>query len=171
MYYVLAIAVLTFILIISYRSLKHEKLYDSALKRRSLFSSEEYKLFVRLKDALPDCQILTKVSFDALLTTKLLRTRHKYRTMVADFVIADASCQILAIVAFSDTAHNRRIYSQDYSDQLLQFAGYRVVRYQTVPEVTTLREQLEKLLMTPATAAARMNLSETALLKTDNMGF
>ncbi len=117
---------------------------DSELKRRALLISSEQTLYHRLHDILPNSYIMAHVSFDALLTTKLKRTRHKYQNMIADFVILDAHFKVLAIVGLSDALHSRRQQQQAYQDQLLQLAGYRVLRYTGVPEYQTLHRDFKQ---------------------------
>ncbi|MBJ9986426.1 DUF2726 domain-containing protein [Acinetobacter sp. S40] len=143
MYYFLAISILMLISFMAYKGLKREQLYDSALKRRAVMSSHEQLFFTRLKQIFPEFTVLARVSFDALLTTKFLRTRHKYQSMVADFVVLDQNYQVFAIVAFADLSHARRIHPDYYQDRLLELAGYRVIRYDVVPELEDLREQFE----------------------------
>ena len=112
---------------------------DSMLKQRAIFNINEQLTFTRLKEILPHCIILAHVSYDALLTTKYFRTRHKYRNMVADFVVLDEYHQIIAIVAVDDTVSLRRSQNAEYQDALLSMAGYRVIRYDDVPEYYQLR--------------------------------
>ena len=59
----------------SYKGLKNKQQADSALRRRAVFNSHEQITFTRLKEILPEANILAHVSFDALLTTKYLHTR------------------------------------------------------------------------------------------------
>jgi hypothetical protein len=109
----------------AYKGLKREQIYDSALNV-ALMSSHEQLFFSRLKQIFPEFTVLARVSFDALLTTKFLRTRSKYQSMVADFVLLDKNYQVFAIVAFADLSHARRIHADYYQDRLLELAGYRV---------------------------------------------
>ena len=148
MYSFLAIGILLLISVMAYKGLKREQIYDSALKRRAVMSSHEQLFFSRLKQIFPEFTVLARVSFDALLTTKFLRTRSKYQSMVADFVLLDKNYQVFAIVAFADLSHARRIHADYYQDRLLELAGYRVIRYDTVPELNELREQFECELLT-----------------------
>lgn len=141
MYYFLAIGILMLISLMAYKGLKREQLHDSALKRRAVMSSHEQLFFSRLKQLFPEFTVLARVSFDALLTTKFLRTRHKYQSMIADFVVLDQNYQVFAIFAFADVSHGRRIHPDYYQDRLLELAGYRVIRYDSVPELSELREQ------------------------------
>lgn len=141
MYIVIASILLGCMLIMVWKSLDHNaKQQDSALKQRAIFNINEQLTYTRLKEILPNHIILAHVSFDALLTTKYYRTRNKYRNMVADFVVLDENQQIQAIIALDDPMVLKRIQPMQYQDALLQLAGYRVIRYDDVPEYSQLRE-------------------------------
>lgn len=129
------------VLIIAWKSLEAgSRQQDSALKQRAIFNINEQLTYTRLKEILPNHTILAHVSFDALLTTKYYRTRNKYRNMVADFVVLDEQQQVQAIVALDDPMVLKRFQQAQYQDALLSLAGYRVIRYDDVPEYAQLRE-------------------------------
>jgi hypothetical protein len=140
--YILVGSLLLFgILLKAWKSLEGSaKQQDSALKQRAIFNISEQITFTRLKEILPRSTVLVHVSFDALLTTKYSRTRHKYRNMVADFVILDEHHQVLAIIALDDPMALRYPQNAQYQDALLAMAGYRVIRYEDVPEYFQLRQ-------------------------------
>ncbi|MCL6232132.1 MULTISPECIES: DUF2726 domain-containing protein [Acinetobacter] len=140
-YIVIGSILLFCVLIMAWKSLEGDsKQQDSALKQRAIFNINEQLTYTRLKEILPKHTILAHVSFDALLTTKYYRTRNKYRNMVADFVVLDEQHQILAIVALDDPMVLKRMQQSQYQDALLALAGYRVIRYDDVPEYVQLRE-------------------------------
>ncbi len=140
-YIVIASILLGCMLIMAWSSLENNtKQQDSALKQRAIFNINEQLTYTRLKEILPKHIILAHVSFDALLTTKYNRTRSKYRNMVADFVVLDEHQQITAIVAVDDLMVLKRLQHAQYQDALLAMAGYRVIRYDDVPEYQQLRE-------------------------------
>ncbi|WP_353142437.1 DUF2726 domain-containing protein [Acinetobacter pragensis] len=140
-YIVIASMLLGCMLIMAWKSLENNaKQQDSALKQRAIFNINEQLTYTRLKEILPNHIILAHVSFDALLTTKYYRTRNKYRNMVADFVVLDENQQIKAIIALDDPMVLKRIQPSQYQDALLQMAGYRVIRYDDVPEYAQLRD-------------------------------
>ena len=112
---------------------------DSALKQRAIFSPQQQLTYTRLKMLLPEQHILAQVSFDALLTTKYPRTRYKYRNMVADFVLLDRDYHIVAMVTLNESHALKRLRNADYQDDLLKMAGYKVLRYQHVPELAELK--------------------------------
>lgn len=115
------------------------KQQDSVLKRRAVFSFNEQLAFARLKEMLPTHTILAHVSYDALMTTKYARTRNKYRNLLADFVVMDASHQIVAIIGLDDSNVLKRFQQAQYKDALLSMAGYRVIRYDEVPSYQQIR--------------------------------
>lgn len=128
-------------ILMAWRALAHgEKRQDSVLKQRAIFNLNEQLTYTRLKEILPEKIILAHVSYDALLTTKFFRTRNKYRNLVADFVVLDEHNQIIAIVAVDDPLVLKRPHQSQYQDALLSMAGYRVVRYDDVPEYQQLRQ-------------------------------
>lgn len=140
-YIVIASILLGCMLIMAWSSLENNtKQQDSALKQRAIFNINEQLTYTRLKEILPKHIILAHVSFDALLTTKYHRTRSKYRNMVADFVVLDEHQQITAIVAVDYLMVLKRLQHAQYQDALLAMAGYRVIRYDDVPEYQQLRE-------------------------------
>ncbi|CAB1219901.1 DUF2726 domain-containing protein [Acinetobacter bouvetii] len=129
------------VLFMAWKSLEsNTKQQDSALKQRAIFNISEQITFTRLKEILPQSTVLAHVSFDALLTTKYSRTRHKYRNMVADFVVLDKHYQVSAIITLDDPMALRRPQNAQYQDALLEMAGYRVIRYEDVPEYYQLRQ-------------------------------
>ena len=140
-YIVIGSILLFCMLIMAWKSLENDsRQQDSALKQRAIFNINEQLTYTRLKEILPKHTILAHVSFDALLTTKYYRTRNKYRNMVADFVVLDEQHQIQAIVALDDSMVLKRLQQSQYQDALLSLAGYRVIRYDDVPEYVQLRE-------------------------------
>ena len=139
-YILLGSVLLLFALCIALKSLaSHPKQQDSMLKQRAVFNINEQLTFTRLKEILPKSIILAHVTYDALLTTKYHRTRTKYQSMIADFVVLDEFYQVIAIVAVDDASSIRHTESADYEDALLTMAGYQVFRYEDVPEYYQLR--------------------------------
>src|SRR5690606_10289806 len=76
----------------------NSKPQNSALHQRANFSRNQQLTFTRLREVLPVYIILAHVSYDAVMTTKFNRTRHKYRYLTVDFVMLDQQHQILAVV-------------------------------------------------------------------------
>ncbi len=135
-----SILILAVVLIVAYKGLKHKQPSDSALRQRAVFNTFEQLTFTRLKEIFPEANVLAHVSFDALLTTKFPRTRRKYQRLFADFVLLDKDCRVLAVIALGDAMTTRRRHATIDQDALLDAAGYRIIRYQQVPEYQQLRE-------------------------------
>ena len=135
-----SIVILAVVLMVAYKGLKHKQPSDSALRQRAVFNTFEHLTFTRLKDTFPEANVLAHVSLDALLTTKFPRTRRKYQKLFVDFVLLDQDCRVMAIIALGDSMNTRRLSSSIDQDALLDAAGYRVIRYQHVPEYEQLRE-------------------------------
>lgn len=120
--------------------------------------------FARLKEILPEANVFAHVSFDALLTTKFPRTRRKYASMFADFVVLDRDCHVVAVIALGDASLSKRHHSAIYQDALLEAAGYRLIRYEHVPEYQQLREdfltEIIEMQHTPRVAVAELGKFE-----------
>ncbi len=137
---VASLVILAIVIVVAYKGLKNKQQNDSALRQRAVFNSSEQIAFTRLKEILPEANVLAHVSFDALLTTKYLHTRRKYQKLFADFVVLDKDCRVIAVVALDDSNLMKRSSEATYQDALLEMAGYRVIRYVGVPEYQQLRE-------------------------------
>ncbi|WP_173912139.1 DUF2726 domain-containing protein [Acinetobacter sp. Marseille-Q1618] len=134
------LAILAVVSMIAYKGLKNKQKLDSALRQRAVFNSNELITYARIKEILPTANILAHVSFDALLTTKYLHTRRKYQKMFADFVVLDQEFKVIAVITLDDPNAMKWINTDRNQDTLLEMAGYRVIRYQGVPEYQQLRE-------------------------------
>lgn len=135
-----SVITLVIVVLVAYKGLKQKKPADSALRQRAVFNTYEQLTFTRLKEILPDANILAHVSFDALLTTKFPRTRHKYETLFADFVILDKEYRVIAVIALGELCSEKRTKLALRQDALLEVAGYRIIRYEGVPEYQQLRD-------------------------------
>lgn len=134
-----SMVMLGLLIALAYHRMKSKKLKDSPLRQKALLSADEQIVYTRLKELLPQTQVMAQVSFDAILTTKYLHTRRKYQKMVADFVIVDRNYRVIAVVAIDDVNLLKRSKSAAYQDAVLKTAGYRVLRYVGVPEYDQLQ--------------------------------
>lgn len=98
-------------------------------------TKHEQAMFFRLQGALPSLIVLSQVSFGALLTAKSRGTRNTFDRKRADFVICDKSFKVLAVVELDDSSHDGREEQDANRDKLLTDAGYRVLRYRSIPDV------------------------------------
>lgn len=142
MYYFMTIVGLLLITALILRHLHQNRRQDSPLKRRGILNISEQITLMRLQAVLPRHTILAHVSFDALLTTKYMHTRRKYHGLVADFVVLDQQHQVLAIIEIADESYVNRLHQKHYQDSLLELAGYKVLRYSSIPTEQELREDL-----------------------------
>jgi len=142
MYYFITIVGLLLITALVLRRLQQNRRQDSPLKRRGILNIAEQITLMRLQAVLPRHTVLAHVSFDALLTTKFAHTRRKYQGLVADFVVLDQQHQVLAIIEIADESYVNRLHQKHYQDSLLELAGYRVLRYSSIPTEQELREDL-----------------------------
>ena len=71
-----------------------------------------------------------------------MHTRRKYQGLVADFVVLDQQHQVLAIIEIADESYVNRLHQKHYQDSLLELAGYKVLRYSSIPTEQELREDL-----------------------------
>lgn len=138
-----SIGILAIVLIIAYKGLFHKQKSDSVLRQRAIFNAYEHTTFTRLKEVMPEANILAHVSLDALITTKFQHTRRKYEKMFADFVVMDKECRVIAIVAIGELMSLKKLQMANYQDSLLESAGYKVLRYTEVPEYQDLRDDFK----------------------------
>ncbi len=142
MYYFITIVGLLLIAALVLRRLHQNQRQDSPLKRRGILTISEQITLMRLQAVLPRHTILAHVSFDALLTTKYAHTRRKYQGLVADFVVLDQQHQVLVVIEIVDKSYVNRLHQKHYQDSLLELAGYRVLRYSSIPTEQELRDDL-----------------------------
>ncbi|ENU22297.1 hypothetical protein F993_03190 [Acinetobacter proteolyticus] len=168
MYYFITIVGLLLITALALRRLQQNRRQDSPLKRRGILNIAEQITLMRLQAVLPRHTVLAHVSFDALLTTKFAHTRLKYQGLVADFVVLDQQHQVLAVIEIADESYVNRLHQKHYQDSLLELAGYRVLRYSSIPTEQELREDLVPDLFEAAPVAASAT-SSMSMPKADRM--
>ncbi|EPF73226.1 hypothetical protein GCM10025882_11910 [Acinetobacter gyllenbergii] len=169
MYYFITIVGLLLITALALRRLQQNRRQDSPLKRRGILNIAEQITLMRLQAVLPRHTVLAHVSFDALLTTKFAHTRRKYQGLVADFVVLDQQHQVLAVIEIADESYVNRLHQKHYQDSLLELAGYRVLRYSSIPTEQELREDLVPDLFEPATVSTASTTSSMSMPKVDRM--
>lgn len=113
-------------------------------KRRWPMTKNEAAMYHRLVQALPDKVIFAQVSFGALLTARGRAARNRFDRKIADFVVCDKALQVLAIIELDDSSHRGREAHDAARDKLLQDAGYRVIRYQRVPNAEKVRSDFSE---------------------------
>lgn len=108
---------------------------SGSVRAKRLLTEREQAMFYRLQKAFPDDVVLCQVSFSALLTAKDLPTRSTFNRKVADFVLTSKAFDVLAVIELDDASHKGREGHDGKRDELLDRAGYRVLRFKNVPDV------------------------------------
>ncbi|WP_426161602.1 DUF2726 domain-containing protein [Pseudoduganella sp. R-34] len=98
-------------------------------------SENEQAMYFRLVQAFPNAVVLSQVAFSALITSKDRATRNRFDKKVADFVVCTNAFEIAAVIELDDSSHRGRESQDANRDALLQSAGYRVLRYKTIPDI------------------------------------
>jgi very-short-patch-repair endonuclease len=114
----------------------------SALKARNPVTKHEQPMYFRLREAFPDDIVLAQVAFSSLLTAKEQAARNTFNRKVADFVLCDKAFQVRAVIELDDSSHNGREAQDESRDALLTQAGYRVLRFKHVPDITNVQKAL-----------------------------
>ncbi|MCL6232650.1 DUF2726 domain-containing protein [Acinetobacter sp. ANC 5581] len=111
---------------------------------RRVITAFESKMFHRLNEAFPNYYILAQVAFSALITTQNYKIRNRFNRKVTDFVILDQTYNVLVIIELDDPSHIGKEQEDAERDAMLEEAGYRVIRYTSIPTVHTLRHDVNK---------------------------
>lgn len=142
-----AVVVVLVLLVLVIRGWRREPAFR--VRARPLLTDNEIEFHGRLRDALPEYQILAQVSMGALIepdvgggTATWLSIRGRFAQKVVDYVVVDESMRVIALVELDDATHDRR---RDLErDTITGLAGYPTLRYQSraKPDVPTLRRDL-----------------------------
>ncbi|MBT2334420.1 DUF2726 domain-containing protein [Variovorax paradoxus] len=136
MVFLLAIGLLVLAALARKRSAQNSSGFVDKPKARPPLTAREQAMYNRLVHTLPDLVVLPQVSFGALLTARTRAARSSFSRKIADFVVCDRSFKVVAVVAFGGDKRSKGKSQRDLDrDALLVEAGYRVLRYQRVPDV------------------------------------
>lgn len=108
-------------------------------KQKALMTVQETAMYNRLRQSLPQHHVFTQVSFGALITAKSRATRNFFDRKIADFVICDSTLKVVATIELDDSSHKNKAISDGQRDALLTGAGYRVIRYQQIPDIDKIK--------------------------------
>jgi very-short-patch-repair endonuclease len=144
---------------------------QAPIKARSLLTTNEQMTFLKLRKALPNCVVLTRVAMSALLNSNGLVTRNKINRCCVDFVVLDRDFKIISIVEISQLQQNKNIPKISERDTMLMEAGYRVIRYTHAPDIERITADFSEFLQSEK--AKQLPLSKLAfqnnhLLDEDN---
>ena len=106
--------------------------------RKQLMTAREQQMFHRLRESLPTCHVFPQVAFSALLDSDDEATRAAFNRKVADFVICDENCRVIAEIELDDPTHNGREHIDRNRDRLLT-PHYRVHRWRQIPSTDEIR--------------------------------
>ena len=68
------------------------------------------------------------------------KIRNQFNRKVTDFVLLDKNCNVVAIIELDDPSHLGKEQEDATRDAMLEEAGYRVLRYTSIPSVQTLQK-------------------------------
>lgn len=106
-----------------------------AIIARRPVSENEQAMYFRLVQAFPNAVVLSQVAFSALITSNDRAARNRFDRKVADFVICTKAFEVAVVIELDDASHRGRESHDAKRDALLQGAGYRVLRYKTIPDI------------------------------------
>ena len=110
---------------------------------KRIITAYECRMYVRLKEALPQYHVLAQVAFSALITSHNLKIRNQFNRKVTDFVLLNESLQVLVIIELDDPTHLYKVEEDKFRDHMLHEAGYRVLRYTEIPSVRQLHKDID----------------------------
>ena len=131
----LAVGVLVFLVVAKKRSAQSTSGFVDKPKARAPLNAREQAMYNRLVQTLPDLVVLPQVSFGALLTARTRAARSTFSRRIADFVVCDRSFKVVAVVELGDKNQKDKARRDPDRDAMLIEAGYRVLRYQRVPDI------------------------------------
>lgn len=147
------IIVLTFaaMVVVGFKLIKpRTKANRWSVRARSPVSPVEQQLFRRLRDAFPQCIVLSQVAISQLVSVLPGPGRqasfNRIGRLVADFVLCTADFSVIGIVELDDSSHaatHRQNADRNKNDSLTA-AGYTLVRFQAskLPTVAELQTAL-----------------------------
>ncbi|WP_343743261.1 DUF2726 domain-containing protein [Herbaspirillum huttiense] len=114
-----------------------------AISKRNALTKREQAMYFRLSGALANHIVLAQVAFSALLKTKAQKDRNRFDRKVADFVVFNKAFEVIAIIELDDDSHKGREIQDAERQALLTRAGYKVIRYNNVPDLQTLHRDFK----------------------------
>lgn len=116
------------------------------IRARLPLTKREQPMYFRLRDTFPEEIVLAQVAFSALLDTRRRATRNRFDKKVADFVLCSRAFEVLAVIELDDSSHDTKRARDRERDAMLTAAGYRVLRFATVPDSDLLKRSLKALM-------------------------
>jgi very-short-patch-repair endonuclease len=116
---------------------------SALVMKRNALTNREQVMYFRLTEALHEHIVLAQVAFSALLKTHNRPDRNRFDRKVADFVVMNRSFEVLAIIELDDSSHKGRERQDAERQALLTNAGYRVIRYNSIPDIEVLKAEFK----------------------------
>lgn len=125
-------------------SLKKGREGKGTFAKRKIATANEQGMYWRLIECFPQPEyvVLTQVSFGAMLIAKDGASRYSFSQKRADFVVADKTFKVLAVVELDDSSHKGREADDAKRDAMLTQAGYKVLRYARIPDAGRLKTDI-----------------------------
>lgn len=129
---IVAIIVIVMILLIKTKKIQGIDTNSKYYSKKPLSDSEQV-LYHRLKEALPQNEILAQVSFSRFIYTKgsdqkeNLSLNNRSRQKVIDFLICKPDFSIEAAIELDDSTHIQQ--KDEERDKILNSAGLRIIRW------------------------------------------
>jgi len=137
-------------------------------KARSILSTNEQMTFLKLRKALPDCFVLSRVALSALLNSSGLVTRNKINRCCVDFVILDKDFNVVSIIEINQPNQNSNPTKINERDTMLMEAGYKVIRYPYPPDLERITSDFATFLHPPKIETTTIARSNRLLVENDN---
>lgn len=113
-------------------------------KAKAPLTEREQPMYFRLKETFPEHVVLAQVAFSALLIARTKSCRNTFDRKVADFVLCSKSFTVIAVIELDDSSHKGRDREDNARDALLKGAGYRVLRFKSLPNAAMLKEAITR---------------------------
>ncbi|MES2974398.1 MAG: DUF2726 domain-containing protein [Pseudomonadota bacterium] len=103
---------------------------------RPPLNAAEQSMYARLVSVFPPSSyvVLAQVSLTALLEGKTLAARSAFAGKCADFVLLNKGMTVMAIIGLDDTSRKGKEDEDIARDVMLMDAGYKVIRYASLPQ-------------------------------------
>lgn len=103
---------------------------------RAPLNANEQAMYARLVSVFPPSAyvVLAQVSLAALLEGKTFAARSVFADRSADFVLLNKGMTVMAIIGLDDPSRKDKEVDDVTRDMMLMDAGYKVLRYASVPQ-------------------------------------
>lgn len=124
---------------------KNNRKLGGTISQKFPLSAQEQALYFRLMEALPEHIVLPQVAFSALMAADKRATRNAFESKVANFVVCDKSFKVIAIVTSDVASYKGKEAVEARHDMILQRAGYKNLRYKSIPDIRKVKADIAGL--------------------------